>query len=81
MLKNFWAKQTVEKAKQDQLTTAEIISTAFQNCLDKGIDPQLIASTALTASLSQLVKTTDKQTAIRITKRLIGAIEDGKFGE
>ena len=69
------------KPENDQLLAAEIISKSWQDCLDKNIDPQLIASTALTAALSQLVKTTDQQTAIRITKRLIGAIEDGKFGK
>ena len=73
-------KSKIGKSKQDQLIAAELISTAYQQCLDKGIDPQLVASTALTAALSQLVKTTDQQTATRITKRLLGAIEDGKFG-
>ena len=70
----------MSKAKDDQLLAAEILSKAFQDCLDKNLDPHLIASTALTAALSQLVKTTDQKTAIRITKRLMAAIEDGKFG-
>lgn len=64
-----------EKQKQ----AAELISKSWQEALDKGIDQELIASTALSASLSALVKTTDKEATIRILKRLIGAVEDGRF--
>ena len=64
-----------EKQKQ----AAELISKSWQDALDQGIEPELIASTALSASLSALVKTTGKDATIRILKRLKGAVEDGRF--
>ncbi|VAX06623.1 hypothetical protein MNBD_ALPHA03-126 [hydrothermal vent metagenome] len=56
-----------------------MISKSWQDALDQGIEPELIASTALSASLSALVKTTGKDATIRILKRLKGAVEDGRF--
>lgn len=64
-----------EKQKQ----AAELIAKSWQEALEKGIDQELIASTALSASLSALVKSTGKDATIRILKRLIGAVEDGRF--
>lgn len=63
-----------------QKLAAEIISTSWQEALDQGIETELIASTALSASISALVKTVGEDATIRIAKRLIGAIEDGRFG-
>lgn len=64
----------------DQQKAADILATAWQQGLDEGIGTTTLASTALTLALSSLVKETDRETAIRITKRLIGAVENGKFG-
>ena len=65
---------------KDQLEAAEIVSQSWEQAFEKDLDPQLIASTNLTAAFSHLVKITDRDTAIRIAKRLIVAIQDGKFG-
>ncbi|HFC04157.1 MAG TPA: hypothetical protein ENJ55_00510 [Rhizobiales bacterium] len=65
--------------QEKQKRAAELISKSWQEALDQGIEPELIASTALSASLSSLVKTTGKEATIRIVKRLIGAVEDGRF--
>jgi len=64
-----------EKQKQ----VAQIISKSWQDALDQGIESELIASTALSASLSALVDTTGKEATIRIMKRLMDAVEDGRF--
>ncbi len=65
--------------QEKQKRAAELISKSWQDAVDLGIDPDMVASTALTAAISALVKTTGKKATIRITKRLIGAIEDGRF--
>jgi len=65
--------------QEKQKRAAQIISKSWQDALDQGIEPELIASTALSASLSALVETTGKDATIRILKRLKGAVEDGRF--
>ncbi len=65
--------------QEKQKRAAELISKSWQDALDQGIEPELIASTALSASLSSLVKTTGKEATIRIIKRLMGAVKDGRF--
>jgi len=58
---------------------AELIAKSWQEALDQGVGADLVASTALTAAISALVKTTGKKSTVRITKRLIEAIKDGRF--
>ncbi len=65
--------------QEQQKRAAEIIAKSWQDALDQGIDPSLVASTALSASLSSLVKTSGKEATIRIIKRLMGAVEGGRF--
>jgi sugar-specific transcriptional regulator TrmB len=64
---------------EKQALAAEIISKSWQDALDQGVEVELVASTALSASLSALVKTAGKDATVRIIKRLIGAVEDGRF--
>lgn len=66
---------------QDRHTAAQIFTNAWHQADKAGIAPELAASTALTLCLSQLVKTSGKDATIRITKRLVGALEDGRFDE
>ncbi len=65
--------------QEKQKRAAQIISKSWQDALDQGIETELIASTALSASLSALVKTTGKDATIRIMKRLMDAVKDGRF--
>jgi len=65
--------------QEKQKRAAQLIAKSWQDALDQGIESELIASTALSASLSALVKTTGKDATIRIIKRLMGAVEDGRF--
>lgn len=65
--------------REHQKLAATIISKAWQEALDQGIETELLASTTLSASIAGLVKSTDKDATIRIMKRLIGAVEDGRF--
>jgi len=65
--------------QEKQKLAAAIIAKSWHKALDQGIETELIASTAFSASISALVKTAGKDATIRIIKRLIGAIEDGRF--
>lgn len=67
--------------KQKRLLASEIFTKAWHEAHEAQIDPDLVSSTALTLALSSLVKTSGKDNTIRIAKRLIGAIEDGRFAE
>ncbi len=68
---------STDQEKQKQ--AAELISKSWQEALDQGIETELIASTALSASLSALVDTTGKEATIRIIRQLMKAVEDGRF--
>jgi len=69
----------VPQDNEKQKLAATIISEGWQNALDQGIETELVASTALSAAIASLTKTAGKEATIRIMKRLIGAVEDGRF--
>lgn len=66
-------------APDDRKRAAEIIAKSWQDALDQNIPGELIASTALSISLGTLVKATGKEATIRVIKRLMDAVEDGRF--
>lgn len=58
---------------------AELISAAWQDAAEQGVEPDLFASTALSASLAFLVKTHGRDGAVRVAERLVDAVRAGKF--
>ena len=63
-----------------KLLAAEIFSTAWREASDKGIPNEMIASTALSASLASLVKIHGQEVAANMVERFAKAVRDGRFG-
>lgn len=58
---------------------ADTISEAWNDALSQGVQPDLLASTALSVALSTLVRLHGHDTAARMIDRFADAIREGKF--
>jgi hypothetical protein len=60
-------------------TAAKFFSITWEQAIAEGIEPDVIAATALSAALASLVKTQGREAAARTAERLAEAARMGKF--
>jgi len=64
---------------EEKQIAVQVIADAWKKAAEQGVSPDLIASTALSAALSSLVKMHGREAAARMADRFAETVRAGKF--